>query len=67
MVSVLFTMGKFNVATAKTLIKVTLFRSRMSLLNRDRKLFYLAGVALLGGRIVIRGNFGHVKVAPTIL
>ena len=26
----------------------------MSLLNRGRKLFYLAGVALLGGRVVIR-------------
>ena len=26
------------------------------------KLFYLAGVTLLGGRVVIRGNFGHVHL-----
>ena len=39
----------------------------MSLLNRGRKLFYLTGVALLGCRIVIRGNFGHAKVTPTII
>ena len=38
----------------------------MSLLNRGRKLFYLTGVALLGGRVVIRGNFGHAKVTPTV-
>ena len=25
------------------------------------KLFYLAGVVLLGGHVVIRGNFGHSK------
>ena len=28
--------------------------------------FYLADVPLLEGRIVIRGNFGHTKVTPTI-
>ena len=33
----------------------------MSPLNRGRKLFYLMGVALLGGHVVIRGNFGHTK------
>ena len=38
----------------------------MSLLNRGRKLFYLAGIALLGRRVVIRVNFGHAKVAPTV-
>ena len=36
----------------------------MSLLNRGRKLFYLVGVALLGDRTVIRGNFGHANVTP---
>ena len=39
----------------------------MSLLNKSRKLFYHTGVALLGGCIVIRGNFSHSKVTPTIL
>ena len=34
--------------------------------NRGRKLFYLAGVALLGGGIVIRGNFFYAKVTPTV-
>ena len=38
----------------------------MLLLNRGRKLFYRAGVTLFGGPIVIRGNFGHTKVTPTI-
>ena len=38
----------------------------MLLLNRGRKLFYLAGVTLFGGPIVIRSNFGHTKVTPTI-
>ena len=38
----------------------------MSLLNRGRKLFYLAGVALLGGHVVIRGDFGRAKAAPTV-
>ena len=38
----------------------------MSLLNRGRNLFYLAGVALLGGHVVIRGNFSHAKVTPTV-
>ena len=33
----------------------------MSVLNRGRKLFYIVGVALLGDRIVIKGNFGHAK------
>ena len=32
----------------------------MSCLNRGRKII-LAGVALLGGHVVIRGNFGHTK------
>ena len=36
----------------------------MSLLNRGRKLFYLVGVALLGGHIVIKENFGHAKSHP---
>ena len=35
----------------------------MSGLNRDRKLFDLVGVALLGCRVVIRGNFSHEGVA----
>ena len=34
--------------------------------NRGRKLFYLADVALLGGRVVIRGNFSHAQVTPTV-
>ena len=37
----------------------------MSCLNRGRKLLYLAGIALLGSRIVIRGNFGHAQVVYT--
>ena len=32
----------------------------------NRKLFYLADVALLGGHIVIKDNFGHAKVTPTV-
>ena len=38
----------------------------MLLLNRGRKLFYLVGVSLFGGPVVIRGNFGHTQVTPTI-
>ena len=34
--------------------------------NRGRKLFYLTSVASLGGCVVIRGNFSHTKVTPTI-
>lgn len=34
-------------------------------LNRGGKLFYLTGVALLGDRVVIRGNFGHAKIAAS--
>ena len=34
--------------------------------NRGRKLFYLAGIALLGGCVVIRGNFSLTKVTPTV-
>ena len=29
-------------------------------------LSYLAGVALLRGCVVLRGNFGHAKVTPTV-
>ena len=38
----------------------------MSLLNRGRKLFYLASITLLAGHIVIRSNFRHTKVTPTV-
>ena len=39
----------------------------MSGLNRGRKIsLFTSGIALLGGRIVIRGNFGHAKVTPTV-
>ena len=38
----------------------------MSLLNRGRRFFYLAGIALLGCCVIIRGNFGHAKVTHTI-
>ena len=39
----------------------------MSGLNRGRKInLFTLGIALLGGRIVIRGNFGHAKVTPTV-
>ena len=27
---------------------------------------YLMGVALLGGHVVMRGNFSHAKVTPTV-
>ena len=39
----------------------------MSRLNSGRKLFYLAGVTLLGGHIIIMGDFGQTPTANAIL